>query len=102
MSGLGDKMKPPGAAVHGDTNEGPTFGTIIMETVSFLSGRSPNGFCTNTSSMTGLAVPHRSVSHAGGGVYPAQLHKLQPSPHSFLTAPPESSEPWLPRRGPSS
>ena len=68
MSGLGDKMKPPGSAVHGDTNEGPTFGTIIMETVSFLSGRFPDGFCTNTSSMTGPAVPHRSVSHAWGWI----------------------------------
>jgi hypothetical protein len=44
MSGLGDNIKPLGSAVHGDTNEGPTFGTIIMATVSFLSGRFPGGF----------------------------------------------------------
>lgn len=66
-------MKPPGVAVHGDTNEGPTFGTIIMETVSFLSGRFPDGFCTNTSSMTGLAYPKNTVITLGGGAYPTPI-----------------------------
>ena len=67
-------MKPPGSAVHGDTNEGPTFGTIIMETVSFLSGRFPGGFVHEQKfyemDMLYLSCLFLALE---GGAYPAQV-----------------------------